>query len=48
MISKIMAIAFEGMLHMYFGHLNQIKAAERNRKDEADFLSIFMDGAAKK
>jgi AcrR family transcriptional regulator len=44
----IMAVAFEGMLHMYFGHLNQIKATERNRKDEADLLSIFMDGAAVK
>lgn len=42
----ILASTFEGMLHMHFSRLNFRKITTRDRGDEANLLSIFMDGAA--
>jgi len=40
----IMAVAIEGMIHMYIGRLHQNKVTERNLKDEGCLLDIFMKG----
>ena len=44
--SRNLALAYEGILHMYFHSCSQMRKDERNRKDEANLLSLFMDGAA--
>ncbi len=42
---KTIAIAYEGILHMYFHSCSKIGKNERDRQDEVNLLSLFMEGA---
>ncbi len=43
---KTLALAYEGILHTYFHSCFKIAKNERNRQDEANLLSLFMEGAS--
>jgi TetR/AcrR family transcriptional regulator len=43
---KNLALSYEGMLHMYFGACGEKFLNGRDRKDEDNLLSVFLDGAA--